>query len=70
MKRNAPSTCSPPTCFPVQLLLVEMANEFNHHDTEAQLKVDGREYADRRDANASAAEKYGMLDDMTQDTNE
>ena len=47
-----------------------MAAGFNHHDTEAQLEVEGRDYAERRDAGASAEEKYERLGDMEADTNE
>jgi hypothetical protein len=47
-----------------------MANEFNHHDTEAQVMADGQYYAQRRDEGASADEKRGILNDMEQDTNE
>ena len=47
-----------------------MAAEFNYHDDEDQLKVAGRDYAQRCDEGAGADEKRGVLDQKQEDTDE
>lgn len=44
--------------------------DLNHHDTEAQLREDGRDYAAAKNYGAPAEElkEGGGLDDMTDDT--
>jgi hypothetical protein len=41
---------------------------FNHHDTEAQLREDRRDYAAAKNDNAPAEELRERLDYMTDDT--
>lgn len=45
-----------------------MGDNFNHHETEAQLKDDGRDYAAAKNDDAPAEKLRGRLDDMTEDT--